>query len=51
MARTPYPALRDSVLGWSCTRSAGGKTPEDGVLRLYGRVMFDWRIGAGNQET
>ena len=28
-----------------------GKTPEDGVLRLYGRVMFDWRIGAGNQET
>ena len=28
-----------------------GKSPEDGVFRLYGRVMFDWRIGAGNQNT
>lgn len=28
-----------------------GKTPEDGVLRLYGRVLLNWRIGAGGQET
>ena len=28
-----------------------GKSPEDGVFRLYGRAMLCWRAGAGNQGT
>lgn len=28
-----------------------GKSPEDGVFRLYGRTMLCWKAGAGNQNT
>ncbi|MBR1911968.1 MAG: hypothetical protein IJ828_06390 [Treponema sp.] len=28
-----------------------GLTPENGIIRLYGRALVNWRIGAGSKST